>query len=98
MLEQKVKQNSKECWSKNATLLKPAADVERLSTVTVECYGVLHIGVKGLYEDKELGRTADFWQKEERPISDDEVERLGEINKADVKEKLLLPAFLLKLT
>ena len=97
MLEQERKENSKECWSKNSTLLNPAADVERLLTVTVECFGALHIDVKGLYEAKELGRTADFWQEEEKAISADEVERLVEINKADLEGELLLPAFLLRL-
>ena len=55
--------------------------------------------MKGLYEAKEFGRTANFWQKEEKVITAEEVKPFGEINKADVKGKLLLlPAFLLKFT
>lgn len=79
-------------------MFNASPDVERLWTVPVDYYGDLHVCVERLYKTEEFRRATNFVQKEKKAISADEVERLGDVDKADMKEKLLLQTFSQKLT
>ena len=93
----RASEDPEESGSESAALFDSAADVEGVRGAAIELHSLLHVAVEGPDQVLQLGWAANLFQDFEEALSDDEVERLGQIDDGDVQGHLLFSALLLKL-
>ena len=88
----------KSVWAEDTALLHATKDVEGIESGTIIQNCSLHVIMKGLHDAEYGRRTTDLGQDLEKTISAHQVERLGQVNKGNIKWLSLLSAFILQLS